>query len=49
MPEVSLQTSGSDVIAAFNQAGERAFAIGTLVPGEGGESTVRYRGAFQGA
>ncbi len=38
-----------DVIAAFNEAGERAFAIGTLVTGEGGESTVRYRGALQGA
>jgi phosphoribosylformylglycinamidine cyclo-ligase len=38
-----------DVIAAFNEAGERAFAIGALVAGEGGESTVRYRGALQGA
>jgi len=39
-------TKATDVIAVFNQAGESAFAIGTLVPGEGGESTVRYRGAF---
>jgi phosphoribosylformylglycinamidine cyclo-ligase len=38
-----------DVIAAFNEAGERAFAIGTLVTGEGGQSTVRYRDALQGA
>jgi hypothetical protein len=38
-----------DVVAAFNEAGERAFVIGTLVPGEGGDSTVRYRGALQGA
>ena len=38
-----------NVIAAFNETGERAFAIGTLVTGEGGESTVRYRGALEGA
>jgi phosphoribosylformylglycinamidine cyclo-ligase len=38
-----------DVIAAFTEAGERAFAIGTLVPGEGAESTIRYRGVLQGA
>ena len=38
-----------DVIAAFTEAGERAFAIGALAPSEGGESTVRYRGTLQGA
>src|SRR5258705_5776815 len=38
-----------DVIAAFTEAGERAFAIGTLVPGGGPEPKVRYRGALQGA
>jgi phosphoribosylformylglycinamidine cyclo-ligase len=42
-------TRASDVVAAFNETGERAFAIGTLVPGEGGDPAVRYRGALQGA
>jgi hypothetical protein len=39
-----------DVIAAFTEAGERAFAIGTLVASEtSAEPTVRYRGALQGS
>jgi len=39
-----------DVVAAFTEAGERAFAIGTLVTSESSaEPTVRYRGALQGA
>jgi phosphoribosylformylglycinamidine cyclo-ligase len=32
-----------DVIAAFNGCGERAFRIGTLVPGITSESDVQYR------
>jgi len=39
----------TDVIAAFSEAGERAFTIGALVTGGGGESAVRYRGALQDA
>jgi phosphoribosylformylglycinamidine cyclo-ligase len=35
-----------DAIAAFNDNGEHATKIGTLVAGEG-EGTVRYRGALK--
>jgi phosphoribosylformylglycinamidine cyclo-ligase len=34
-----------DAIAAFNENGEHAVKIGTLVAGEG-EGKVRYRGAL---
>jgi len=34
----------SEMIAAFDGAGERAFVIGALVPAQGGEAAVRYRG-----
>jgi len=34
----------ADVIAAFNENGERAFVIGKLVPSTGAESIVHYRG-----
>jgi phosphoribosylformylglycinamidine cyclo-ligase len=34
----------SDVIAAFDAAGERAFVIGALVAAQGAEATIRYRG-----
>jgi phosphoribosylformylglycinamidine cyclo-ligase len=35
-----------DVIAAFNASGERAFAIGTLIPASGSEADVRCRGTL---
>jgi phosphoribosylformylglycinamidine cyclo-ligase len=38
------KTSVPSVIAALNQAGERAFQIGELVPSEGPEPQTRYRG-----
>ena len=34
----------SEVIAQFNTCGERAFVIGALVPAQGPEPAVRYRG-----
>jgi phosphoribosylformylglycinamidine cyclo-ligase len=36
----------ADVIAAFNENGERAFVVGSLVASSGAESAVRYRGTF---
>jgi phosphoribosylaminoimidazole (AIR) synthetase len=35
-----------DVVAAFQEHGEHAFAIGTLIPGVGSEAQVHYRGGF---
>jgi phosphoribosylformylglycinamidine cyclo-ligase len=43
---VAESAKASDVIAAFNAAGERAFPIGTLIPMSGPEPDVRYRGSF---
>jgi phosphoribosylformylglycinamidine cyclo-ligase len=34
----------ADVVAAFNENGERAFVVGTLVPSTGPEPIVHYRG-----
>jgi phosphoribosylformylglycinamidine cyclo-ligase len=39
----------SDVIAAFNDAGENAFVIGKLVAARGSEPVVRYTGSLRGA
>jgi phosphoribosylformylglycinamidine cyclo-ligase len=43
---VAEQAKAADVIAAFNQSGESAFAIGALVSGGGPEPQVRYRGSL---
>jgi phosphoribosylformylglycinamidine cyclo-ligase len=39
----------TELTATFNEAGEQAFAIGTLVPSDGAQSVVRYHGALRGA
>jgi phosphoribosylformylglycinamidine cyclo-ligase len=39
----------ADVTAIFNETGEQAFPIGTLVPSESAASVVRYHGALRGA
>ena len=36
----------ADVIAAFNESGEQAFVIGSLVSGDDAESQVRYRNSL---
>jgi phosphoribosylformylglycinamidine cyclo-ligase len=36
----------NDVIATFNDSGERAFVIGALVAAQGAEPAVRYRGSL---
>ena len=39
----------SDVVAAFEAAGEKAFAIGKLIGARGSEPVVRYTGTLRGA
>jgi phosphoribosylformylglycinamidine cyclo-ligase len=46
---VADKTRAADAIAAFHDSGERAFAIGALVPADGAEPSVRYRGALLSA
>jgi len=41
---VAEKERASDLIAAFEAEGERAFSIGALVAAKGDEPAVRYRG-----
>ena len=43
---VTQKERANDIIAAFESAGERAFEIGTLLPSQGHEPAVRYRGSL---
>jgi len=46
---VAERARAGDVIAAFQAAGEKAFAIGNLIGAKGSEPVVRYTGTLRGA